>query len=88
MSKEERARDNELRTMLAEKRRSGEMSWKIRRGKLINNITEVREIENEERMAQPRNEEGDMRTGARPKEGRFQREEGERVEWQECSEGV
>ena len=69
MSREERARDNELRTMLAEKRMSGEMSWKIRRGRLINDIAKVEETE--ERMAQPRSEEGDMRTGARPKEGDF-----------------
>ena len=41
MSNQERARDYELRTMLAEKRRSGEISWKIRRGKLINDIAEV-----------------------------------------------
>ena len=66
MSKEERARDYELRTMLAEKKRSGEISWKIRRGKPINNIAEVGGTE--ERMTQPRNE-GDIRTGVRPKEG-------------------
>ena len=56
MSKEEIARDYELRTMLAEKRRSVEI-----RGKLINNIAEVEGTE--ERMTQPSNEEGDMRTG-------------------------
>ena len=71
ISKEERARDYELRTMLAEKRRSGE----IRRGKLINDIAEVGGTG--ERMTQPGNEEGDMRTGVRPKEGRFRKEEGD-----------
>ena len=56
ISKEEMARDYELRTMLAEKRRSAEI-----RGKLINNIAEVEGTE--ERMTQSKNEEGGMRTG-------------------------
>ena len=78
MSKEERARHYELRTLFAEERRSGEFSSKIRKGKLIKDLTEVGETE--DGMVQSRNEEGDMRTGVRPKNGRFQREEGERVE--------
>ena len=57
---------------MAAKRRSGEI-----RGKLINDIAEVGGTG--ERMTQPGNEEGDMRTGVRPKEGRFQRKEGERA---------
>ena len=49
-----------------------------RGGKLINDIAEVGGTE--ERMTQPRNKEGDMRTGVRRKEGRHLREEGERAE--------
>ena len=41
MSKEERARDYELRTMLAEKRRSGER-WKLRKGILVRDEVNVR----------------------------------------------
>ena len=51
------------------------MSWKIKRSKLIKEVTEVGGTE--DGMVQARNEEGDMRTGARPNEGRFRRDEGE-----------
>ena len=43
MTQEERAVEYHLRVMLAEKRRKGEHNWKIRRGKLVDEVRRVEE---------------------------------------------
>ena len=43
MTKEERAMEYHLRVMLAEKRGRGEQNWKIRRGKLVDDVRGLEE---------------------------------------------